>query len=285
VCIWICDDMSMGIAFAVFGYVVGSLLGVLLWSLRTGAQLRASAWCPRCQSRIRWYDAIPGIGFLWHHGRCRMCQAVIPWQSPTLPLLAATGFAILTLMSPMGDLPIAAYAVNPHLLLWLGELGFWLVLYSVLLAVFVDDLAFMEIALEFVWVGLGMALLTDVFLDWSAWQESGQWVWMDSHIGWGLLSGGGVFLIFSALARGSGERLMGRGDAWLGLLLGWVLEWPGTLWMIALASGIGSLFGLSLLIRRRGTLRMALPFAPFLILGFWGFILGRYFFTGEFFQW
>ena len=63
---------------------------------------------------------------------------------------------------------------------------------------------------------------------------------------------------------------MGFGDVklagWLGLYLGFV-GWGQLLWGTFAAFGLGALCGLVLIVSRRGTLKSAIPFGPFMIAG------------------
>ncbi|MHA7142009.1 A24 family peptidase [Arthrobacter sp. Bz4] len=63
---------------------------------------------------------------------------------------------------------------------------------------------------------------------------------------------------------------MGFGDVklagWLGLYLGFV-GWGQLLWGTFAAFGLGALWGLVLILSRRGTLKSAIPFGPFMIAG------------------
>jgi len=76
----------------VIGCVVGSFLNVCIYRIPRCATVREAfrgIWgppssCPRCQSRIRWHDNIPIIGWLRLRGRCRDCQM---WISPRYPAI------------------------------------------------------------------------------------------------------------------------------------------------------------------------------------------------------
>jgi leader peptidase (prepilin peptidase)/N-methyltransferase len=68
---------------------------------------------------------------------------------------------------------------------------------------------------------------------------------------------------------------MGGGDIKLLAMIGAFLGWQGVLLTLLLASFIGSLIGVGVMIARGGDTRLAIPFGPFLAMGamvslFWG---------------
>jgi leader peptidase (prepilin peptidase)/N-methyltransferase len=68
---------------------------------------------------------------------------------------------------------------------------------------------------------------------------------------------------------------MGMGDVKLLAMLGGFLGWQGVLTALVVGSLIGSLIGLTVMMLKGKSLRLAIPFGPFLALGalvhlFWG---------------
>lgn len=96
--------------------------------------------------------------------------------------------------------------------------------------------------------------------------------WFHALLG-GLALGGGYFVLF--LIRPSG---MGFGDVKLALSVGAALGWYG--WGVLFAGTfagflLGSLYGLGLVLARRGSRKSAIPFGPFMIGGaLLGLLLG-----------
>jgi leader peptidase (prepilin peptidase)/N-methyltransferase len=77
-----------------FGAICGSFLNVCVyrlpqyphgqfWPAIKGLWSPPSS-CPRCRTRIAWYDNVPVFGWLWLRGRCRTCKM---WISPQYPLV------------------------------------------------------------------------------------------------------------------------------------------------------------------------------------------------------
>ena len=83
------------------------------------------------------------------------------------------------------------------------------------------------------------------------------------------------FLAIFLISRG---QWLGFGDVKLVFFLGLLLSWPNILVALFLSFFIGALLGTGLIILKRKTLKSAVPFAPFLVIGtlialFWGDIL------------
>jgi leader peptidase (prepilin peptidase)/N-methyltransferase len=94
----------------------------------------------------------------------------------------------------------------------------------------------------------------------------------------GIILGGGILLliayIYKALKKRDG---MGMGDVKLLAMIGAFFGWEGVLFVIFLGSILGSVIGISIIVARRGDLKYALPFGPFLSIA-----AVVYIFTGGF---
>ncbi len=78
----------------------------------------------------------------------------------------------------------------------------------------------------------------------------------------GLVSIGGIWLITKKKAMGSGDiGIAGVTGLWLG--------WPKILTGLWIAFVMGGVFGAYLLITKKASMKTAVPFGPFLILGGW----------------
>ncbi|NKX53259.1 prepilin peptidase [Arthrobacter mobilis] len=87
---------------------------------------------------------------------------------------------------------------------------------------------------------------------------------------WGVAAGGAVLWAFYFLVRFIHPAGMGFGDVKLAGVLGMYLGYLGfgqLLWATLAAFALGGLYGLLLLALRRGTLKSAIPFGPFMVLG------------------
>jgi leader peptidase (prepilin peptidase)/N-methyltransferase len=89
---------------ALIGVCVGSFLNVV--AARTLAEqslLSPGSHCPQCQHKLGVGDLIPVISYLLLKGKCRYCQAPIPWYDPLVEVLTAVSF--VTVVHFLGTVP------------------------------------------------------------------------------------------------------------------------------------------------------------------------------------
>jgi len=144
---------------------------------------------------------------------------------------------------------------------------------SVLVLVTATDLEHRLIPHRFILPAILVALLASFFVDWMTWKAA--------------LLGGVVGLVFFGLAYGiaallyPGKLALGMGDVTLSTFVGLAVGFPGALVAVMLGVLMGGLFSAILLLSRRVTLRTAIPYGPFLVLGglvamFWGQSITRW---------
>lgn len=78
----------------VMGLLVGSFLNVVIYRVPLGLSVALPpSHCPGCSARIKAWDNIPILSYLWLRGRCRNCASFISLRYPALEL--ATGLLFL----------------------------------------------------------------------------------------------------------------------------------------------------------------------------------------------
>ena len=84
----------------------------------------------------------------------------------------------------------------------------------------------------------------------------------------GILAGGGslfiVALTYYLLTKKEG---MGGGDIKLLAMIGAIIGWKGVFFTVFIASMVGTLTGLSMMLFAKGNMKMVVPFGPFLSIG------------------
>lgn len=243
---------------AVLGACVGSFLNVVAWRLpRQESLVLPPSHCPRCGTRLSWFENIPVLGWLWIRGRCRHCHQPVSPRYPLVELLCA-GLWVATLLSR----PTAMGGEAPPFLLLLA--GWLLISWLLPLALIDIDRLWMPEPMLRWGVVLGLAATT--ILGFSQGASSGRALLL-SHL---LASGGGLLALEGLSALG--ERVMGRpalglGDAKLAALLGAWLGPESLVAALALAVLVGAIVGL--IGRLLGLLRRHQPFAfgPCLVIG------------------
>jgi leader peptidase (prepilin peptidase)/N-methyltransferase len=79
-----------------FGLVIGSFLNVVIHRLPLGISVAfPPSHCPSCETRIKPWDNIPVLAYLWLRGRCRHCQAKISLRYPSVELATGLIFAAI----------------------------------------------------------------------------------------------------------------------------------------------------------------------------------------------
>jgi leader peptidase (prepilin peptidase)/N-methyltransferase len=103
---------------AVFGAVVGSFLGVVIYRLPIieltdpallpkGYSLsNPASYCPHCKHKLESWENVPILGFLWLRGRCSDCKKPIPWRDFAMEMLTASAWVAI-FHRYNGDNPVA----------------------------------------------------------------------------------------------------------------------------------------------------------------------------------
>ena len=243
------------------GLCAGSFVSALVWRVRQqelGKQrlsiLKGRSQCPKCHHTLAWYDLIPLFSWLLLRGRCRYCDHPISKQYPFTEIAAAAIFVISYAYWPNG-----VYGVGDWVLLVT-----WLITSVGLLALFVYDLKWMLLPNRIIYPTLAIAvsgrLIYLVSFEADIPQALVMWVMS-------VLIASGIFLLIFTASSG---RWIGYGDVRLGLITGTILADPLlSILMIFVASFLGTIVSLPLLLSGRKRLSSRLAFGPLLISATW----------------
>lgn len=236
----------------VFGASVGSFLNVVIYRVPAGLSLlHPPSRCPNCLRRLKAYDNVPVLGWLWLKGRCRYCKSPISVRYPLVE--AATGILFVLVFLAFG--------------LLLPAIGYW-VFFSWLVALALIDLDTMTLPNSLTQSGLIAGLLFQVLVGWVA---DPTLIGVVNQLWIGILGAVVGIWLFDAITIMAtvafGQTAMGAGDAKLAAMMGAWLGWKYLLLAGFLACAIGAFAGggamaLGLLNRRQ-----PIPFGPFLALG------------------
>jgi leader peptidase (prepilin peptidase) / N-methyltransferase len=246
------DFALAAVAFAP-ALALGSFLNVVAARVPLRRSIvHPSSACMSCNAEIRWYDNIPLLSYVLLRGRCRSCQARIPFLYPAVELVTALLLAGCVFAFGLSfEALIAAFFC------------------SVLVAVSAIDLEHRIIPNRIVLPATVVVLAANTMREMTP-------QWTIAALG---ASG---FLFAAALAYPAG---MGMGDVKLALLMGAAL---GKTVSVALLAGmLAAMIPSLVLFARHGAKarKMGIPFGPFLAIGsvialFWGHeILTAYFST------
>jgi leader peptidase (prepilin peptidase)/N-methyltransferase len=262
------NTVAFYIVVSIWGLIVGSFLNVVIYRL---PKMMHSAWrkecceflevdedntedqhyslvlpgsqCPECQHKIRAWENIPVISYLFLGGKCSSCQTSISLRYPAIELLS--GVLSLTVAWHFG---LSLQLIPALLLTW-----------ALLALSFIDidhQLLPDDITLPFLWLGLLcnlFAVFTDVYSSLIGAMAGYMVLWL-------------VYISFKIV---TGKEGMGHGDFKLLALLGAWMGWQILPLTIILSSLCGAIIGVSMILFGGHDRKQAIPFGPYLAMAGW----------------
>ena len=229
----------------VLGLAIGSFLNVVIWRVPRGESVvHPPSACPQCGNAIRPRDNLPVAGWLLLKGTCRDCDARISARYPLVELATGGLFVILALRLGL-DPVLPAY-------LYLAAVGLALALIDIDVKRLPDVLTLPSYAVLLGLLALGTVLGSD-----------------SGHLVRALLGGVAMFAFYFALCLAYPAG-MGFGDVKLAGVLGMATAWFGWgAWALGLFAGflLGGVWGIGLILLRKGGRKSKVPFGPFMLLG------------------
>ena len=249
-------------ALVVFGLILGSFVNALVWRFHEQdvraeqgkpadvelSMMKGRSMCSHCHHPLAPKDLIPLLSWLYLRGKCRYCRVRIQDN----PLLEA-GLPVLYIISFLAwPRPLQ----GEHLL----TLIFWLVFLVGFLALAAYDLRWFLLPDRIVFPLIGLAVVE--LLVRLVFFHGGLAVILGAM--WGVAICSGLFWLLYRISDGA---WIGGGDVKLGIVLGLIVGGPlhGFL-LLFIASTVGSLVSLPLLLVGKAARKTQLPFGPFLLL-------------------
>jgi leader peptidase (prepilin peptidase)/N-methyltransferase len=226
----------------IFGICIGSFLNVCIYRLPESKSIvHPRSMCPKCGTLIRSYDNIPLFSYIALRGKCRYCGDRISFRYPAIEFISGI-FAVGVLLK---------YGMS------LEALIYYVFIAALLVITFIDidhqiipDVISLPGIPIFFAASLALPNITVV----------------ESILGI-LIGGGSLFLVawlYHLLTRKEG---MGGGDIKLLAMMGAIIGWKGVLFTIFAASAIGTLAGMLVILKTGKTMKLKIPFGPFLAIG------------------
>lgn len=228
--------------FFIMGLCIGSFLNVCIYRLPAAKSIvHPRSMCPQCDTLIPFYDNLPVFSYLWLKGKCRRCQVKIPMRYPMVELLGGL------------------FALGAYLKFGQGiETLIYYVFIAALLVVTFIDIDHRIIPDVITLPGIPIFFAASFALSAITYKEALLGI---------LLGGGSLFLvawIYSLITKKEG---MGGGDIKLLAMMGAIVGWQGVFFTIFVASLVGTLAGLAVMLQSRQGMKLAVPFGPFLSIG------------------
>lgn len=202
-----------------------------------------SSTCPSCQHKIRFYENIPVISWLVLRGKCSQCRSKISLRYPLVELTTA----------------LLSVVIAAHFGVTLTTL-FLLILTWGLVCLTLIDFDHMllpdQITLPLLWLGL-LVNLNGAVVPLN-----------DSVIGAvaGYMSLFSIFWLFKFI---TGKEGMGHGDFKLVAVFGAWIGWQLLPLLILMASAVGAVIGISMMMFKNHQREQAIPFGPYLAIAGW----------------
>ncbi len=232
--------MEALILVVIFGLAWGSFLNVVIFRVPAKMSLlHPPSTCPSCKARIKPYENIPVLSFLFLRGKCRHCGAPIGVIYPIVEILTPVLMAVVFVHEGGFGLPFYAAALFTTALIVLAFI----------------DAKHQILPDAITYPGIVLAFAYSFFRD-------------DLKIGGALVGaavgGGFLLLVYGLYWLVRKKEGLGLGDVTMMLMVGAFLGWQKTLLTLILASFAGAIFGLILIKAKGKDMKFALPFGAFI---------------------
>jgi len=204
---------------------------------------KPNSTCPNCGYLIRFYENIPVVSWLLLKGKCSQCKNKISARYPIIELVTACLATLIALL----------FGVTSTTL-------FMILLTYALICLTMIDFDHMllpdQMTLPFLWLGLleningAIVPLQDAVIGAAV----------------GYMSLYTVFWVFKFI---TGKEGMGYGDFKLVALFGAWIGWQLLPLLILMASAVGAIIGIALMVFKNHKREQAIPFGPYLAIAGW----------------
>ena len=205
--------------------------------------VKPDSTCPKCQHKIRAWENIPVISWLFLKGKCSQCKNPISFRYPAVELFTA----------------LASLAIAWHFGFSMQSIAGIFLTWCLVSLIFIDiDKMLLpdQITLPLLWIGLLLSI-NHTFVS-----------PVDAILGaaLGYLSLWTVYWLFKLL---TGKEGMGYGDFKLLAALGTFVGWQHLPIVILLSSFVGAIIGISLIVINGKDKNTHIPFGPYLAIAGW----------------
>ncbi len=241
-----------------FGAILESFANVCIYRLPRDKQIISGrSYCPRCKKKIKWYDNLPLISYIFLNAKCRNCDKSISVRYLIVELITGISFLLIFLSFK-----------NLYTIVFLSTL------ILILIMIFFIDLENFIIPDSLNFSIMGLALVKNFIpsFNTSLIHDINQ-----SIIG-GIIGYFSIWLIiflYKTLKKIDG---MGLGDAKLMAGIGLLFGWQSIPLVLFLSSILGLFFVAPSLLKKQKTMKSEIPFGPFIIIA-----MLIYFVFGDFF--
>jgi len=199
--------------------------------------------CPKCDHQIRFYENIPIISWVFLKGKCSACKNSISARYPLIE--ATTALLSVVIASHFGVTYLTLFAL---ILTW-GLVSLTMIDFDHML---LPD----QITYPLLWLGLLVNL-------------SGSIVPLEQAVIGAVAGYMSLFTVMWLFKLITGKQGMGHGDFKLLAVFGAWLGWQLLPLLILMASAVGAIIGISLMVFNNHQRQQPIPFGPYLAIAGW----------------
>ena len=235
------------LAAFVLGSIWGSFCNVCIYRLPDNdSVVTKRSFCRSCRNKIKWYDNIPLLSFIFLKGKCRSCDNKISSQYFLVELISAISFLLIYFL----------YGISITTLLLIILSIFFIIIFFIDLKHYIipNELTFPLMLIGFV-KSFDPNLNQTIFPN-----------YINSLLG-GFFGYAVIWLIIFFYKKVRNKEGMGLGDAKLMAVVGFWFGWASIPFTIFISSAVALVLVIPSLIKKTRNMSAQIPFGPYIIIG------------------
>ena len=235
------------LAAFVLGGIWGSFCNVCIYRLPDNdSVITGRSFCRSCKNKIKWYDNIPLLSFIFLRGKCRSCNNKISSQYFLVELISAVSFLFIYFI----------YGLSVTTLLLIILSIFFIIIFFIDLKHYIipNELTFPLMLIGFV-KSFDPNLNQTIFPN-----------YINSLLG-GFFGYAVIWLIIFFYKKVRNKEGMGLGDAKLMAVVGFWFGWASIPFTIFISSAVALVLVIPSLIKKTRNMSAQIPFGPYIIIG------------------
>ena len=235
------------LAAFVLGSIWGSFCNVCIYRLPDNdSVVTKRSFCRSCRNKIKWYDNIPLLSFIFLKGKCRSCNNKISSQYFLVELISAISFLLIYFL----------YGISITTLLLIILSIFFIIIFFIDLKYYIipNELTFPLMLIGFI-KSFDPNLNQTIFPN-----------YINSLLG-GFLGYAIIWLIIFFYKKIRSKEGMGLGDAKLMAVVGFWFGWLSIPFTIFISSAVALVLVIPSLIKKTRNMSAQIPFGPYIIIG------------------
>ena len=235
------------LAAFVLGSIWGSFCNVCIYRLPDNdSVVTKRSFCRSCRNKIKWYDNIPLLSFIFLKGKCRSCNNKISSQYFLVELISAISFLLIYFL----------YGISITTLLLIILSIFFIIIFFIDLKHYIipNELTFPLMLIGFI-KSFDPNLNQTIFPN-----------YINSLLG-GFFGYAIIWLIIFFYKKVRNKEGMGLGDAKLMAVVGFWFGWLSIPFTIFISSAVALVLVIPSLIKKTRNMSAQIPFGPYIIIG------------------